>query len=137
MGMNHWWRSELRQRRCLSSLPPFGDATSIERVSIDDEPSPARSNISGKAVRKIITAEPAYAGVLRPVVDLLDGVIQMPLKGENEDRANSVLRGADKKKPRRARKEPALRSGLAMYLLANTKGKISLIAEGVDAFLAF
>jgi hypothetical protein len=50
-------------------------------------------------VPKIITAEPAYAGVLRPVVDLLDGVIQMPLKRENADRANSVLRGADKKKP--------------------------------------
>jgi hypothetical protein len=32
--------------------------------------------------------------------------------------------------------EEALRNGLAMYLLANTKGKISLIAEGVDAFLA-
>lgn len=32
--------------------------------------------------------------------------------------------------------EEALRNGLAMFLLANTKGKISLIAEGVDAFLA-
>ncbi len=32
--------------------------------------------------------------------------------------------------------EEALREGLAIYLLANTKGKISLIAEGVDAFVA-
>jgi len=32
--------------------------------------------------------------------------------------------------------QEALCNGLAMYLLANTKGKISLIAEGVDAFLA-
>jgi len=30
----------------------------------------------------------------------------------------------------------AMRNGLAMYLLATTKGKIALIAEGVDAFLA-
>jgi GTPase SAR1 family protein len=32
--------------------------------------------------------------------------------------------------------QQGLCNGLAMYLLANTKGKISLIAEGVDAFLA-
>ena len=32
--------------------------------------------------------------------------------------------------------EEALHNGLAVYLRANTKGKISLIAEGVDAFLA-
>jgi len=31
-------------------------------------------------VHKTITAAPEYAGTLRPVVDLLDGVIQMPLK---------------------------------------------------------
>jgi hypothetical protein len=32
--------------------------------------------------------------------------------------------------------EEGLRNGLAMFLLANTKGRVSLIAEAVDAFLA-
>jgi len=35
--------------------------------------------VSGKAARKTIAANPVCAGVLRPVVDLLDDVAQMPL----------------------------------------------------------
>src|SRR5215471_17565638 len=53
----------------------------LDRTTLHPRRTVARAqHISGKTVRETIAAEPTYPGVLRPVVDLLNGVIKMPLK---------------------------------------------------------